>query len=318
MNRKKQVASFAILSILILACQASGIIATPTPLAPTITATVITSTATKTFTPTPTASPTPTAFLALLDYPVTFMAGGFFMSPLRGYDRELNTYQAFLRSQDEKVTIFLLAEARPSGKLPVSIVKSYMEYIKKAIHDFSEGESQAIIIDSAEGISMDYAGTREEEPLHGRVTVVFPEDSKIMTIIVQTVGAGRWEREGELAYAAIIKNISFFKPGISNACPIAKNPDYGYTLDLPIKIGGGESNGPDREQEFLSGLLGPRGEIIGFYRSESIEHNGVVLDKYIVNYKNNTKTLYMDMYNYDDPRIPFGFTCSTISPLSPQ
>jgi len=316
MNRKKQVASLAILSILILACQASGLIATPTLLSPT--ATVITSTATKTFTPTPTASPTPTAFLALLDYPVTFMAGGFFMSPLRGYDKELNTYQAFLRSQDEKVTIFLLAEAKPSGKLPVSIVKSYMEYFKTNIHDFSEGESRDVVIDSAEGFSKDYAGTREEELLKGRITIVFPEDSKILTIIVQTIGEGRWEREGELAYSSIIKNLSFFKPGISNACPIAKNPDYGYSMDLPIKIGGGESNGPDREQEYLSGLLGPRGEIVGYYRSESIEQDGVILDKYVVSYKNNYKTLYMDMYNYDNPRIPFGFTCSTISPLSSQ
>ena len=316
MNRKKQAAIFAILSILILACQASGMIATPTLLSPT--ATVIPATATKTSTPTPTASPTATAFLALLDYPVTFMAGGFFMTPLRGYDKEVNTYQAFLRSQDEKVTIFLLAEAKPSGKLPISIVKSYMEYFKEAVHDFSEGESRDVVIDSAEGFSMDYAGTLEEERLKGRITVVFPEDSKILTIIIQTTGEGRWESEGELAYAAIVKNLSFFKPGISNACPIAKNPGYGFTLDQPIKIGGGGSNGPDREQEYLSGLLGPRGEIVGFFRSESIEKNGVVLDKYIVNYKNDSKILYMDMYNYDNPRIPFGFTCSTVAPLASQ
>ena len=315
MSRKKQVLSFTILSILILACQASGLIATPTPLSPTVT--IPASTATITFTPTPTASPTPTAFLALQDYPATFIAGGFVMSPLRGYEKELNSYQAFLRSPDEKVTIFLLTEAKPSGKLPISIVKSYMEYFKTAIHDFSEGEGRDVVIDSAEGFSKDYAGTVDEEPLKGRITVVFPEDSKILTIIVQTVGEGRWEREGELAYTATIKKISFFKPEISSACPIAKNPDYGQTMDLPIKIGGGESNGTDREQEYLSGLLGPHGEIVGFYRSESVEKDGVILDKYIVNYKSNSKTLYMDMYNYDNPQIPFGFSCSTISPLSP-
>ena len=238
------------------------------------------------------------------------------MSPLRGYEKELKSYQAFFRSPDKKVTVFLLAEAKPSGKLPISIVKSYMEYFKTVIHDFSEGKSQDVVIDSAEGMSMDYAGTRDEEPLNGRVTVVFPNDSKILTIITQSVGEGRWEREGELAYTATIKKISFFKPEISSACPIAKNRDYGYILDIPIKIGGGESNGPDREQEYLSGLLGPRGEIVGYFRDESIDKDGVILDKFIVYYGSHSKTMYMDMYNYDNPRIPFGFNCSTIDPLS--
>jgi hypothetical protein len=239
------------------------------------------------------------------------------MSPLIGYKKELNTYQAFLSSQDEKVNIYLLTEARPSGMLPLSIVNSYMEYFKTSIHDFSEGESRDVIIDSAEGFSKDYTGTVQEELLKGRVTVVYPKDSKILTIIVTTVGEGRWESEGELAYSSIVDELSFFKLEVSSACPIAKNPDYGFTIDHPIKIGGNESDGPDREEEYLSGLLGPHGEIVGFYRQESVEHNGVILDEFTVKYKSYTKTLYMDMYSYDDPQIPFSFTCSTVNPLTP-
>jgi hypothetical protein len=311
MNRNKKFAGITILSILILACQqASGLIPTPTPLMPTAT-TGTTSTATITVTP------TATAFLALQGDPITFKAGGFTVAPLRGYDREVNSYQAFLKSADERVTIFLLTEAKPSGKTPIGVVNSYMEYFKEVTHDFSEGESLEIVIDSAQGISRDYAGTLEEEPLHGRVAIVFPDDSKILTVIVQTVGEGRWESEGELAYAALIKTISFFKPEISSACLVAKNPDYGYTIDLPVQIGGDEANGPDREEEYLSGLLGPRGEIVSFYRAESIETNGVVLDKFIVTYKNTQKTLYMDMYTYNKPQFPFGFNCSTTAPLVP-
>jgi|GEM_PF-5624402 len=313
MNKKKQVTSFTILSILILACQAGGLMATPTPLSPTATVTAApTSTATITFTP------TATAFLALQTNPVTFAAGGFSMAPLTGYDKELNTYQAFLRSPDEKVTIFLLAEAKPSGKTPIGVVNSYMDYFKEAAHDFSESESQDVVIDLAEGVSKDYEGTLEEEPLHGRVTVVFPEDSKILTIIVQTKGNGRWESEGELAYAATIEKISFFKPEISSKCPIAKNLDYGYSMKYPIKIGGGESNGSDREEEYFSGLLGPHGEIVSFYRTDSIEKDGVILDEYTVRYKNVVKTMYIDMYHYDNPEFPFGFACSTTTALFPE
>ena len=314
MNKKKQFTGFVILSILILACQASRFIATSTPLSPTATATVTapTSTATITFTP------TPTAFLALQDSPIIFAAGGFNIAPLRGYKKEFNTYQAFLKSPDEKVTIYIQADPKPTGKFPIAVVKSYMEYFREGIHDFSENESQDIVIDSAKGVSQDFFGTVEEELLHGRISIVFPEDSKMLTIIVQTLGEGRWENEGEMAYSAMINKLTFFKPKISGACPIAKNPDYGYTVDHPIKIGGDESEGSNREQEYMSGLLGPRGEVVGYYLSESIEKNGAILDKYVVSYKNNTKVLYMDMYNYDNPRIPFGFTCSAIAPLSPE
>lgn len=312
MNRKKRFTSFAILSVLTLACQQAGqLIATPTPTLLSPTATVPSPTATITFTP------TATAFLALQTDPVTFKAGGFIMEPLKGYEKELNSYQAFLQSPDEKVTIFLFTEAKPSGKTPIGLANSYMEYFKGSIHDFSEGESQDIVIDSAEGVSKDYAGTLDEEPLRGKIAIVFPEDSKILTVIVQTIGEGRWESEGELAYSAMLKKITFFKLQVANSCPIARNQDYGYTLELPIKIGGGASNGPDREEEFLSGLLGPRGEIVSFYRSESIEKDGVILDKFIVSYNNTYKTIYMDIYDYDKPQFPFGFNCSTTGPLVP-
>lgn len=313
---KKTSACFVILSILIVACQTVGLLTTPIPLStaatpPTPTSTII-------FTPTPTASPVPTAFLALLNAPVAFKAGGFSMAPLRGYKSEINNYQAFLKSQDEKVTLLLLAEVRPSGKPAKAVVKSLAEYLKEVIHDFSEGESRDISIDSVEGISKDYAGTVNEEPLKGRIAILFPRDSKMLTIIVQTVGEGRWESEGESAYSATLEQLSFFKIEISDQCSITKNRDYGHTVEQPIKIGGGASKGPDREQEYLSALLGPRGEIISYYRADDpIKKDGVILDKFIVSYENDYKTLYMDMYNYDNPRTPFGFTCSTTFPMAP-
>ena len=237
------------------------------------------------------------------------------MSPPRGYKTDFDSYQALISSPDEKVTIALLAEPRPSGKLPVSIVKNYMDRFREILHDFNEGKLEDIVIASAEGSSQDYAGTVEEEPLHGRVAVVHPEGSKILTILVQAVGEQRWEREGELVYAAIIEKVSFFKLKAADKCPIAKNPDYGYTTELPIKIGGGTSEGPYREEYFLNGLLGPHGEIVSYYRTGTVEKDGIILDEYVVVYgNNNARTIYMDIYNYDSPQIPFPLACSTYPP----
>lgn len=303
-----------LLASFILACQASDLIATPTPLPPT--ATVPSSTATITFTPTQTFTPTPTTFLGLLDYPITMVAGGFALSPLRGYDRKVNTYEAFLSSPDEKVTFYFLSETKPSGRVPSTVVKSWMEYFQSSIHDYNEGEGRDVVIDSAKGYSKDFTGTVDEEPVRGRITVVFPDDSKILTIIMQVLGDGRWEREGELAYKVMVEKISFFKPTASEACPVAKNREYGFSENFPIKIGGGESDGPDREREYLNALLGPHGEIVEFYRDDPIKKDNVILDKYIIRYKSISKTIFMDMYNYNNPNIPFGFTCSTVAPLS--
>lgn len=311
MNKKKQLASFVILNILILACQAGGLMATPTPPAPT-------STTTPTSTPTMTLTPTATMFLARLETPITFKAGGFVMSAITGYEKETSTYQAFLSNPDESITMFIQADPKPSGKTPIAVVNSYMGFFKEVINDFSQGESSDIVIDSAEGIVQDFFGTVDEEPLHGRVVVVFPEDSKILTIVVRSIGEGKWESEGEIAYTAIIEKITFFKLEISAACPISTNRGYGFDKSNPIQIGGGKSNGSDREEEYLSALLGPHGEIVDFYRSDSIEINGVILDEYIIRYKTMYFTIYMDVYNYNEPKIPFGFNCSTASPLLPD
>ncbi|MBI5841725.1 MAG: hypothetical protein HZB19_16665 [Chloroflexi bacterium] len=307
MHRKKFAIASTILSLVILACQASGLIATPTPPPPTLTAT-------STLTPTPTASPTPTAFLAEQTSPISFPAGGFNFAPIRGYERDLSSYRAILTSPDEQVRLVLEGDTRPPGVHINTIMKSYMEAFAAGIHEFSQGERRDVTIDGVEGISADYTGTLDEQPVKGRLTILAPEDSKLLTIVAQAIGENRWDREGELAYSAIIKNLSLFRPEISVSCPIAKDRDYGYTQEKPIKVGGGADFGSEMEKGYLSVLLGPRGEIVGYYWDESVEVNGVILDKYTIRFGNTYKTLYFDMYNDEELQVPFGLNCSTILP----
>ena len=73
MKRRKQAANFAILSILILACQVSGMIATPTSLPPTVT--IPASTATITFTPNSNSQPHSHGFPCPSGLPSHFHSG---------------------------------------------------------------------------------------------------------------------------------------------------------------------------------------------------------------------------------------------------
>jgi hypothetical protein len=97
----------------------------------------------------------------------------------------------------------------------------------------------------------------------------------------------------------------------------ASDAKYGYTAEKPIKVGG-QRDGPAREQAFLAELRGPSGELVRFQRQGSCcsfkTENGIMgigmLDKYAVwiGTEPVPKILYLNMYDYDEPRIPIGFT----------
>ena len=88
-------------------------------------------------------------------------------------------------------------------------------------------------------------------------------------------------------------------------CPVTRNPDYGTTTNRPIKIGGGLAAGIQRSHDYLHALLGGKSKLVYFYRVGSVEANGVTLDEYKVYWdKTSNKTLYIDIYNYEDLRVP--------------
>lgn len=99
----------------------------------------------------------------------------------------------------------------------------------------------------------------------------------------------------------------------------ADSDTYGYSEKNPIKVGGVEDNlGPAMERKFLNQLAGPNGEEISFTRTESCCSfdtprgfmGAGLLDKYEITYDGQTSpvTLYINMYDYEEPMIPVGFT----------
>lgn len=87
-----------------------------------------------------------------------------------------------------------------------------------------------------------------------------------------------------------------------------KPSGYGYTLEEPIKVGGGTRG----QREYLKGLRGPKGQELRYERRGSCSGPpsvGGLLDMYEVTYDGLEKpvTIYLDMYNREDPRAPAGF-----------
>lgn len=91
---------------------------------------------------------------------------------------------------------------------------------------------------------------------------------------------------------------------------------YGYSKENPIKVGG-NSNGPANERNYLNSLSGPNGETVQFKRSGSCCHFETknsdfgmgMLDIYRVTYegKNDTVSLYINMYDKAKLKAPVGF-----------
>jgi len=98
-------------------------------------------------------------------------------------------------------------------------------------------------------------------------------------------------------------------------CEVSADPEYGYTREKPIKVGGMPLNGPRRQRQFLQALVGPAGQPIAFKRRGSLapDADNVILDLYEVTYPGIEKPieLYLDLYRWDPPKAPPGFLCGT-------
>jgi len=99
----------------------------------------------------------------------------------------------------------------------------------------------------------------------------------------------------------------------------ASSDTYGYSEKNPVKVGGVVDNlGPAMERKFLNQLAGPNGEEISFKRTSSCcsfdtprgYMGSGLLDKYEITYDGLASpiTLYINMYDYEEPMIPVGFT----------
>lgn len=98
-------------------------------------------------------------------------------------------------------------------------------------------------------------------------------------------------------------------------CRVASDPEFGYTRDKPIPTGGGVFFGSSRQKQYLSVLRGPAGQQVstvgGVGSAPQGPESKVIIDSYAITYEGLAKpiTLYLNMYAFDTPQVPQGFTC---------
>lgn len=119
-----------------------------------------------------------------------------------------------------------------------------------------------------------------------------------------------------LPIVAVLLSLPAVAAAQAPPCLIATDPEFGLTAAKPIATGGGVFAGSARQRRYLSVLRGPGGEavtIVGGVGSGPQEPGSkVIIDRYSVTYDGLQApvTLFLNMYAFDTPQVPRGFTCS--------
>lgn len=127
---------------------------------------------------------------------------------------------------------------------------------------------------------------------------------------------------------------SDFEEAFERGLPPAEDPSYGLSEASPIKVGDLNTDKPDERARrnrtfYLLSLRGPDGQAVhyrrlgtcGMYEDATVrgvmaESGGGVLDCYEVWYEGSRSraVLYLDVYRFESPQIPPGFTFERTQP----
>jgi hypothetical protein len=103
-----------------------------------------------------------------------------------------------------------------------------------------------------------------------------------------------------------------------SACPVSGTETYGFTKNDPVRIGGGDFDGPLRTSAYLQTLRGPNHEAVSYALSGFAEVPGGRVNVLVLTVAGHDApvTLYVDHASYSALRAPMGFTCDQDFALS--
>ncbi len=278
-----------------------------------------------TATPLPTFTPTPAAWIGLGAEQIV-PAGGYAFVPLAAIDEsmmplslEIDGSQA--TQVDAKENLFFSLANEPSGESTdvSACLQEILNRLPADISNFTSSAPQPISAAGLEGLQTDISGSLFGEPMLGSLAVLHP-DGRCFSLVGMAATAeasSLWQSTGKLAFEALLKHVRFL-PNLA-ACQVATDPTYGFSPENPIRLGSlNLYDGIARMEAYLNTLRGPNFEEISYTRLDPVYNQAdQIVDPYKITYAGLSKplTLYFDLYNYESPMAPAGFTCEAAFPL---
>jgi hypothetical protein len=277
-------------------------------------------TQTLTATPTKTLTPTPSPIVQLGERHV-ISEGGFSVQVPIGYAAQIDERQAFI--SDLEGTLIISFAGVESTSSEEEIIDEYLDALaKRGEGTFEKTPSEPVTVGGHEGKAFDLNGSIFGFLLKGKTFVVpISADRFLYGLATSNLSQDEavWEDHGSKVFEAVLESIEFVEPLDAGTCPVATDDRYGYTKENAIRVGdGGELfGGPARERAYLDNLRGPNGEPITYERTGSLNFEDTILDEYLITGLGTPVTLYLDIYKFEELKVPVGFTCVGSFDLKP-
>ena len=273
-------------------------------------------------------SPTPEPLFQLGEL-VEVADGGFAYPQVLSIKNQLGAFtelqqgsQVSLSSPNQDLLMSLTSEETEPGEDAQDCLERVLLGMAQDIDQFVPSKPNLQQLGAGEALRVDFTGKLFEQPISGSLLLSTPQDKRCFTAIGLYVGADpepRWQAQGQPLFDALLAGLRFFEVEQAPACPLATDPSYGTSQELPIRVGNTNLyDGAAREEAYLQTLRGPNGESVRYERLDALMlADQSILDVYQVSYDglDNPVTLYLDMYSYEMLLLPQGFTCAEPFPL---
>jgi len=305
-----------VLSIVLLACSA-----VPTVEPTSVPSPFPTAPPTQTIVPSSTSTPLPTTTSAVSANTATInrlaASDGFTVSVPFPLLYQVNKNIILIGDEAKTLNISFISDTTQGGKPLMAVIDLYLASLEKRGFQFTKGNSANVQIDEATGLTVDLTAISGNLSFEGQAIAVSPRaDLTLFGLGLSRTDSDKnsWKNSGKAAFDSLVNSIKF--ADANAACPISADKTYGYNQDNPIKVGGGDFEGPSRERAYLDHLQGANGEQLAYERQGSTDAGNTILDIYHVTGGSVDKILYVDEYNFSELQAPVDFTCTGAFPLS--
>ncbi|MEA4811402.1 MAG: hypothetical protein VB108_02380 [Anaerolineaceae bacterium] len=156
----------------------------------------------------------------------------------------------------------------------------------------------------------------DKAPLKGEALAIIPSDHSYLFVfgMQMLVKPGQdWEKDGKMRFQQIVRSIDFdpkTETGQFTPCDMAKEIEYGYKPEKPIKVGGASQSGHTQMEVFINNLLDPQtSAVLSIVSLDPITSGSQTLYPWEFTSKGKKSIIYIDIDNYEDPKTPIGLTC---------
>lgn len=272
-------------------------------------------------TPVPTSTVLPTVVpatpeIAFGDISSLVVLDGYSISVPFPYVHQVKNNIILIANENRSLNISFVGDTYDGTMALPDVINGYLSGLEKRGGSFEKLPPETVVIDGVEGASVELNGKMGDISIKAIAVAVSPRsDFVLFGLAMSNLDGGEqiWV-EHRAVFEKFLQTIQFVDN--SALCPVATDDTYGYSETNPIKVGGGDFNGPSREEAYLDHLRGPNGEALSYERGGSLPSGDVILDEYHVTGSGVDKVLYIDEYNYSSPMAPVGFTCQGAFPLS--